>query len=141
MQDGTKLLPAARGLRVSVELVSDSGEIDALAFTIVEERQADFSAGFLGETTPMAQAVLGHTAGETLPYRQGDIRQVRITSVQVSDQAQTEDVSARREAVRRKAVRHSDFVNALIFAGSVNSKWGDYEIDPQKWDEEEQELR
>ena len=35
-------------------------------FTIVGEREADFSKGKLASTTPIAKALLGHGAGETV---------------------------------------------------------------------------
>jgi hypothetical protein len=128
------------GSLVDVELVSQTGEAERLAFTLVEDKQADFGAGFLGESTPLAKAILGRTAGEGIPYQTGDLKSVRILSVRASDRVQTENVAARRQAVIQKAIKHSDYVNAMIFAGSVNSKWGDYDIgklDPSQWDVEE----
>jgi hypothetical protein len=128
------------GSLVDVELVSQAGEAERLAFTLVEDRQADFGAGFLGMSTPLAIAILGKTAGEVIPYQAGDLKSVKILSVRASDRVQTENVAARRQAVIQKAIKHSDYVNAMIFAGSVNSKWGDYDIgklDPSQWDVEE----
>jgi hypothetical protein len=37
------------------------------------------------------------------------------------------DLTARRQETHRKAVRHSDQTNLIIFASSVNNKWGDYD--------------
>jgi len=122
---------------VKVELVSSSGEGEILVFTLVEDEQADFSAGFLGSGTPLAKTILGHYPDSKLEYTAGDLAYVRILSVAPSDKIQTEDVTARREAVMRKALKHSDYVNALTFATSVNSKWGDYDIKPEQWDAEE----
>jgi hypothetical protein len=53
-----------------------------------------------------------------------------------------EDVTARREAVIQQAIKHSDSVNAMIFAGAVNSKWGEYDfgkLDPAQWESGEQQ--
>jgi len=125
---------------VEVELVSCSGECERLIFTLVADEQADFPAGFLGVGTPLAKTILGHWPDSELDYGVGDLQHVRILSVAPSDQIQTEDVAARREAVIRKALKHSDYVNALTFATSVNSKWGDYDIDsldPDQWETEE----
>ena len=127
------------GSLVEVELESLDGEKERLALTIVEDSQADFKAGFLGLSTPLAKAILGRSAGELLPYQGGDIKSVKVLLVRPSDRVQTENVSARRQAVIRKAIDHSDYVNAMIFAGSVNSKWGDYDIgklDPSQWGDE-----
>jgi hypothetical protein len=124
------------GSLVEVELLSRTEPPERLSFTLVDDRQADFKAGFLGASTPLAQVLLGRTAGETPPYPAGDLTAVRILSVQPG-RVQTEDVAARRRAVVDKAVKHSDYVNAMIFAGSVNSKWGDYDIgklDPEQWE-------
>jgi len=128
------------GHQVEVELVSRSGECERLVLTLVADEQADFSAGFLGAGTPLAKAILGQVQGNQLEYKVGDMVQVRILSVALSTQIQDEDVAARREAVIRKALKHSDYVNALTFATSVDSKWGDYDIDsldPAQWDPDE----
>jgi len=130
-------LKVEAGMLVKVELVSSSGEGEILVFTLVEDEQADFSAGFLGSGTPLAKTILGHYPDSKLEYTAGDLAYVRILSVAPSDKIQTEDVTARREAVMRKALKHSDYVNALTFATSVNSKWGDYDIKPEQWDAEE----
>ncbi len=130
------------GFLVEVELISQDGEAESLVFTLVEDKQADFKAGFLGVSTPLAQAILGNTAGEVILYQAGDLRSVKILSVRRSDHVQSEDITSRRQAVIRKAIDHSDYVNAMIFAGSVNSKWGDYDIgklDPSEWGDENTE--
>lgn len=127
------------GLLVEVELTNQGGEAECLSFTVVEDKQADFKAGFLGASTPLARAILGKAAGEAIPYKAGDIISLRILSVQPSDHVQSEDIASRRQAVIKKAIDHSDYVNAMIFAGSVNSKWGDYDIgklDPSEWGDE-----
>ena len=130
------------GFLVEVDLISQDGEAESLVFTVVEDKQADFKAGFLGVSTPLAQSILGRTTGEVIPYQAGDLKSVKILSIQRSDRVQTENISTRRQAVLRKAIDHSDYVNAMIFAGSVNSKWGDYDIgklDPSEWGDENTE--
>ena len=49
--------------RVKVENLSLKRVME---FTIVGETEADFSKGKLASTTPIAQALLGHKAGETV---------------------------------------------------------------------------
>ncbi len=142
MNDSQENIPIDIGAQVEVELESQSGEREFLIFTIVADEQADFKAGFLGAHTPLATAIMGQRAGRILPYQAGDIRRVRILSVTVSEQTQTEDVAARREAVIRKAVKRSDYINMVNFASSFDSKWGDYDIDkidPAEWEMDDQE--
>ncbi len=134
------MLTVKPGYLVEVELLSQNGEIERLRFTLVEDTQADFDSGFLGVSTPLAKTILGKMAGVQLPYRVGDLKSVRILSVQPGGAAPAEDVAARRQAVIDKAVKHSDYINAMIFAGSVNSKWGDYDIDKtdqSQWEKDE----
>ncbi len=139
MSEIARDLKVEPGMLVEVELVSALGEVERLEFTLVEDEQADFQAGFLGSGTPLAKTILGHYPDSTLDYKTGDLQYVRILSVALSDKIQTENVISRRESLMRKALNHSDYVNALIFATSVNSKWGDYDIDsldPEQWDGE-----
>lgn len=137
MTEFARDLKVGPGMLVEIELVSRSGEVEHLVFTLVEDAKADFSAGFLGTGTPLAKTILGHYADSEIEYRVGDLDHVRILTVAPSDMVQTEDVTARREAIMQKALNHSDYVNALTFATSVNSKWGDYDIKPEQWDAED----
>jgi hypothetical protein len=142
MPEPVQNLPVKPGCLVEVELLGQTGLPERLTFTLVEDAQADFDAGFLGLNTPLARTLLGKMAGVTLPYRVGDLKAVRILSVQAQGREQTEDVVARREALNQKAVKHSDSVNAMIFSGAVNSKWGDYDfdkLDPAQWETDESE--
>lgn len=137
MPEPTPNLKVKLGCQVEVELLGQSGSVERLTLTLVTDDQSDFEAGFLGLGTPLAKTLLGKFAGQTLPYRVGDLQSVKILSIQASGQIQTEDVEARRQATLDQAVKHSDYVNTLIFAGAVNSKWGDYDIDkldPSQWE-------
>ena len=40
-----------------------------MEFTIVGEKEADFSQGRLAATTPIAKALIGHAKGETVEAR------------------------------------------------------------------------
>lgn len=130
-------IPARLGCLVEVELISQAGTGEKLAFTLVEDDQADFESGFLGLGTPLARTILGKMAGVQLPYHAGDLKSVKILSVQAGGRPQSGDAPARRQAAIEEAIKHSDYVNAMIFAGAVNSKWGDYDIDkldPSQWE-------
>jgi hypothetical protein len=116
-------------MRAEVELTAKEGERERLAFTIVEDEQADFAAGFLGAGTPLARAILGQAVGSEVPYAVAEMRSVRILSAEASGETPPEDVAARREAVVREAVNQANLINALMVATSVNNKWGDYDVD------------
>jgi Transcription elongation factor, GreA/GreB, C-term len=115
------------GMHVEVELVGESGEAERLALDIVPDDEADFSAGFLGISTPLSRAMLGRRAGSVVPYRAGDIREIRILSVAASARPPSEDVAASREAILQKAVTKSDMADTVRFALSVDTKWGGYD--------------
>jgi hypothetical protein len=115
------------GTRVEVELIDDAGRAEGLAFDIVPERAADFSAGFLGAGTPLAQAILGERAGCTVPYRLADVVAVRILSVQASQRTPEAGAAEARQAVLREAVDKSNLEDAVRLALTVDVKWGDYD--------------
>ena len=141
MPEPIRNLQVKSGSLVEVELISRDGAAERLTFTLVDDSQADFEAGFLGLSTPLAKTILGKLAGQTLAYRVGDLQSVKILSV-ARGREQSENVAARRQAVIDQAVKHSDSVNAMIFAGAVNSKWGAYDfgkMDPAEWETGEQE--
>ncbi len=115
------------GSHVEIEMLGPEGQVERLSFDIVPDRTADFSRGFLGESTPLAQAIMGQTAGSIIPYQVEDVTRIRILSVRPSRQAPPKEIAARREEIIRKAVENSDRTNAMIFASSFSGKWGDYD--------------
>ncbi len=126
------------GRHVELELKYQTSEVERLSLDVVADQSADFDHGFLGESTPLAKAIMGRQAGEVVPYRAGDIVEVRILSVSVELSAPPEDLSRRREETERRAIRHSDHTSAVIYASSMNSKWGDYDPDGLKEEDEEE---
>jgi hypothetical protein len=132
-----ELLPRiALHSRVQVELVDSSGEAEPREFTIVTGRQADFRSGLLDENTPLAQALMGRSAGDVLPYEVGDLREVRILSVAMGDASIPPELLIRAARKRRadvhKAEAQSEITNQMIFSTASGSKWGDYEVDMDK---------
>ena len=91
------------------------------------EEQADYYAGFLGVCTPLAQALIGHSAGSVIEYQAGDVRKVEILSVMPATKQDATDRAALREEVIRKAVAESELKNRIAVATSVDNKWGDYD--------------
>ena len=124
--------------RVLVELVDLSGEADQREFTLVPGKQADFKSGLLDENTPLGRALLGHHAGEVVPYALGDLREVRILAVSSADESILPDAAGKRRADVRKAVAQSEITNQMIFSTASGSKWGDYEVDMDKVLEDEE---
>jgi hypothetical protein len=126
------------GLSVQVEIAYQPGaelEKERLEFVIVSDELADFPAGFLGQGTPLAQAILGEPVGRVVPYFTGDALSVTILSTGPATRAPDQETAARRQERMRQALEQSDRTSAMIFASSFSGKWGDY--DPQgieKWD-------
>lgn len=131
------MIEIAIGVHAEVELISESGENERLAFDIVPDADADFSAGFLGVGTPLARAILGQQAGNIVPYPVGDVTQVKILRVADSSRAPSDDVAVDRQAVIQRAISKSDLADAIRFALTVDQKWGD--TDPEgiasNWEE------
>jgi hypothetical protein len=126
-QDTSGPLRVGPGTHVQVELVDEAGNTEHLAFDVVPDAQADFAHGFLGIGTPLARAILGQPAGIAVPYRIGDIVQVRIQSVTLDVHAPSADAEAKRQAVLRQALAQAEQVSDMAFALAVGSKWGDYD--------------
>jgi hypothetical protein len=117
---------AGLGMHVLLE-VTYTDETEQLSLDIVEDRLADFEHGFLGQSTPLAKAILGRRAGEEVAYQNGDAQTVRILDVTRSDSAPSEENAEKREETMRKVAREVDRTNAINFASSFNGKWGDYD--------------
>ncbi len=128
----------ALGTRVEVELVNKNGTRERLAFDIVPDREADFAAGRLSENAPLAKALAGKRAGDSVPYQVGDLVEARVLSVGASRRAPGEDAAAEREEKLRRARSQAELGNVISFALTFDSKWGDY--DPESiaanWDED-----
>ena len=125
--------------RVLVELVDVSGAAERREFTLVNAKQADFKSGLLDENTPLGRLLLGHHAGESIPYRVGDLTEVRILAVQAGEGAVPSDAAAKRRQAVQKASAQSEITNQMIFATASGSKWGNYDVDVDKLLKDEEE--
>ena len=136
------LLPAVPrvkiGTRVKIELVSENGDAERLAFDVVPDAQADFASGFLGAGTPLALAILGQPAGATVPYAVADEVEVRILSVTPSERAPAPEIAAAREAAAQEAVSKANMEEMVRLALTVDVKWGDYDPEALEsgWDKQ-----
>jgi len=118
--------------RVLLELVESSGESEQCEFTLVTAKQADFQSGLLDENAPLAQALMGHQAGDIVPYSMGDLKEIRILKViQIEEKVSTDKAEKRRKAVQ-KAAAQSEITNQMIFSTASGSKWGDYDVNMEK---------
>ncbi len=118
--------------RVRAELVDSSGEVEQREFTLVTGKQADFKSGLLDENTPLGRALVGHHAGEVVPYAVGDLREVRILTVASEVGVIPSDAAKKRRAAVQKAAAQSEITNQMIFSTASGSKWGDYDVDVDK---------
>jgi hypothetical protein len=125
--------------RVQVELVDLSGASEQREFTIVTARRADFKSGLLDENTPLARVLLGHEAGDIVPYPEGDLKEVHILKVGTTHELISSDAAEKRRADVQKAEAQSEITNQMIFSTASGSKWGDYEVDMDKLMKEDKE--
>ena len=125
-------LPILLGSHVEVELVDSTGEIEHREFTLVAEKQADFRAGLLGEKSPLGRTLLGRHTGEVIPYKVGDLREVRITGVTKTTGPISGESAEKRRATVQEAANQSEIISQLIFATARGSKWGEYDVDVDK---------
>jgi Transcription elongation factor, GreA/GreB, C-term len=141
MGSNNVMLTIALHCRVLVELVDSSGQAEQREFTLVPGKQADFKSGLLDENTPLGRALLGHHAGEVVPYTLGDLREVRILAVSSADGSNLPDAAGKRREAVRKAAAQSEITSQMIFSTASGSKWGDYDVDMDKLlkDEEDDE--
>ncbi len=126
------------GAHVEVELVDKKGTRERLAFDIVADREADFAAGRLSESAPLAMSLAGKRAGDSVPYKLGDLVEARVLSVGESRRAGSEDAAAEREEKLRRARSQAELGNVISFALTFDSKWGDYDPESiaENWDED-----
>ena len=116
------------GYFVSIKLLYRSGESEHLEFDLVPDEKSDYQAGFLGISTSLAKAILGEKVGVTVPYFTDELKAVEILSVRESTRTAA-DTASKRDAAIKNAKDQIEFTNAVLFASSVNTKWGAYDAD------------
>ncbi|MGE5140991.1 MAG: GreA/GreB family elongation factor [Rudaea sp.] len=137
MENQTELT-VTLGAHVEVDLLDKKGTRERLAFDIVADREADFAAGRLSENAPLARALAGKRAGDSVPYNVGDLVEARVLSVGESRRRPSEDAAAEREEKLRRARSQAELGNVISFALTFDSKWGDYDPESiaENWDED-----
>ena len=116
-------------------MLDRAGKKDRLSIDIVPDGEADFSHGFLGESTPMAKALLGEKEDNVIPYLKDDIFAIEILSVSPSTNTPPVDAQEKRQRKMNKAIQEVEHTNAVVFASSFSGKWGDYDPDSLPADE------
>lgn len=126
----------APGMRVEIELVGKDKTREKLSLVLVPDDAADFDRGLLGTGTPLAKAILGREAGETIEYKRGDIVQVKILSAEQSAEELAPGAGEQREEALRRARDKAQHANMVSFALTFDSKWGDYDPEniQENWD-------
>lgn len=120
-------LRAGLGTHVELELISEDGASEMMALDLVADAAADIDAGQIGIGTPLARAIAGRAAGSVTPYRQGDIRSVRIVALALSAVEPDMEAAERRRAASEVALRKVERTSAEIFSTTFTSKWGGYD--------------
>ncbi len=129
------------GRHVELELRYESGEVERLGLDVVPDAFADFDAGFLGESTPLAQSIMGRQTGDTASYQAGVRVRVKVLSVLPEWTGEPQDLSKRREDAERKAVADSDTTSIHLFASSFSGKWGDYDPNAVKKEDKDEPTK
>jgi hypothetical protein len=111
---------------VTLILFTANGGSEQMTVHLVSDSRADYARGLFGANTPLGRALLGHAEDETLPYPEGDVVRLYIVSVQP---LQTDAPEKSAEDVIKQAVTDINHTNAVLFASSYSSKWGDYDPD------------
>jgi hypothetical protein len=125
-------IPVSLNCRVQVELVDATGAAEPREFRLVPSEQADYKSDLLDENTPLGRLLMGHFSGQKIPYRVGDLREVRILAVLPGDGPVGSDAADKRRQAVQKAAAQSEITNQMIFASASGSKWGDYNVDVDK---------
>jgi hypothetical protein len=135
MKEPSSDLRVQPGFQVELELLTRSGERERLKFDLVPDEQADYQAGFLGVSAPLAQAILGEQAGATVPFFTDELLAVEILDIRESTRTPDTETVAQRDAAIKEARDQIEFTNAVLFAASVDTKWGEYDADGLDYEE------
>jgi len=117
------------GCLVKIDLIARSGERERLEFDLIPDAQSDYQAGFLGVSTPLAQTILGESAGTLIPYFTEELMAVEIISICKSIRKPAANAAAQRQSAVDAARDQIEFTNAVLFAASTDTKWGEYDAD------------
>jgi hypothetical protein len=122
------------GYHIEVELIYRSGEVENLEFDLVPDQLADYQAGFLSASAPLGRAILREKVGTLVPYFTEDIQAVKILSISKTTHMVNTDATTRRNVSLQKTLDQIEYRDAVLFASSADTKWGDYDADGLNFD-------
>ncbi len=117
------------GCNLHIELLYRSGNKEQLTFDLVLDEQADIENGFLGISTPLAQALIGEKCGYLIPYFTHEIKAIVILSINKADRKLGEEKSKSRRKSIHEILNQIEYRDAVLFASSTDTKWGSYDAD------------
>jgi hypothetical protein len=117
------------GHHVRLRLLYRSGDCEELEFDIVPDEISTKSDGFLGASTPLAQAILNEKVGITIPYFTEEIMGITILNISPGEPSQKEIQKKSRRVTQEEIRDQIEFREAQLFALSGNTKWGSYDPD------------
>jgi hypothetical protein len=81
---------------------------------------------------------MGETPGILIPYFTEELMAVEIISIKESTRKSAENAAEKRRSAVKDAVDQIEFRNAVLFAASTDTKWGEYDadgLDFEQWKE------
>lgn len=126
-----KQLRALPEYKILLELVDQAGQREQLFVQLVDDRYADLSRGFMGEGTPLGQAIINQPLGAEIAYVVDDLRSIKILAIEPTDDCPDPNAPEKNRAAMEKALETVQLTNAVIFASSFTGKWGDYDPSTQ----------
>jgi hypothetical protein len=117
------------GDQVEIQVFYRSGHKEKLVLDLVKDSEADINQGYLGESTPIATAILDEPPGTIVPFFTPELLAIEILSVQEASRQPDPDVSKRRKQSLKDTLNRIEFRDAILFASSTETKWGQYDPD------------
>jgi hypothetical protein len=117
------------GDQVEIQLIYRSGHKEKLTLDLVVDSKADIDQGYLGESTPLATAILDEPPGTIVPFFTSELFAVEILSVHEASREPDPEVSKRRKQSLKDTLNRIEFRDAILFASSTETKWGQYDPD------------
>jgi hypothetical protein len=117
------------GDQVEIRLIYRSGHKEILFFDLVEDSKADIDQGYLGESTKLATAILDEHPGTIVPFFTPELLAVEILAVHEASREPDPYVSNRRKQSLKDTLNRIEVRDAILFASSTETKWGQYDPD------------
>ncbi len=122
------------GTQICFDLIDRAGNRERLTYDIVPDSQADSDSGFLSASAPIAQAVLGETAGSLIPYFTAELQAIHLLEINPSTRQPNKANAQQKAAQHQETLHQLQYRDALLFAASANTKWGSYDPDGLNYD-------